>query len=241
LSLNLSGLPTYDQSWMNTGEYYLNDGQYSPTQPPFTAVNFAVRVGDLAYTTNGVIGYFLNDQYDTFYAVYGSQGQTAGLVQSLHQPSARAVSLKSVMPMTSRVAGDAYVQDYTPIMKPSDGTKSFLTILMDPRGVIPVITGSLPEVEMALAPGPVTEALSNMKATFRTGPLLTDPSTIRMPIPAEIKGDWAWLARTDVTNWGDEQPIVSQDAIARLETSPLKLSEGWLTLSGAETDNSSKS
>jgi hypothetical protein len=241
LSLNLYGLPFYDQSWMNTGEFYLKDGQYSPTQPPFTSVEFATRVGDLAYTTNGVVGYFLNDRYDTFYSVYGSEGQTAGLVESLHQRSSPVVSALSVMPKSTLTACGAYVQNYTPIMQPSDGTKSYLTILMDPRGVIPVITGSLPEVQLALAPGPVTQALGNMKATFRAGPLLTDPSKIRMPIPAEIKGQWAWLARTDVTNWGEEQSIISQDSIARLETSPLKLSEGWLTLSGAETDNSSKS
>ncbi|HEY0323886.1 MAG TPA: hypothetical protein VGC66_23255 [Pyrinomonadaceae bacterium] len=239
LSLNLNGLPFYDQSWMNTGEFYLKDGQYYPTNPPFNAVEFAVRVGDLAYTTNGVIGYFLDDQYDTFYAVYGSEGQTAGLVESLRQPSSPSISSMNIMSMSKSAASGAYVQNYSPIMKTSDGMKSYLTILMDPRGVIPVITGSLPEVQLALAPGPVTAALGNMEATFRVGPLLTDPSRIRMPIPAEIKGQWGWLARTDVTTWGDESSVNSQDPIARLETSPLRLSEGWLTLSGAETDDKS--
>jgi hypothetical protein len=236
LSLNLYGLPYYNQSWKLTGSYYVKDGQYNPTLPPFASVKFKLRVGDTGFKDNGVLGYFLNDDYSTFYAVYGSGGQTAQLYEALKQPLLRSLSLLQTLTFDAPLASSNYVERDHLIELPADGTKAYLTLLIDPRKVIPVITGSLPANTLALAPGPATQALNNMKATFRVGPVLTEPSKIRMPIPAEIKGNWAWLARTDVTNWGGETPIEAQDPIARLEASPLTLSEGWLTLSGAESN-----
>ena len=132
-----------------------------------------------------------------------------------------------------------YVETDHLIQLPPNGLKKFLTLLADPRGSVPVITGCLPSESLELEPGPATQALQNMKATFRVGPILTDPRDLHMPIPAEIKGKWAWLARKDVTSWGPETAIKSQSPVARLEGTALKLSEGWLTLSGTEAEGTS--
>ncbi len=239
ISLNLYGLPDYNQAWIDTGKYYLDkDNHYHPTPPPFVALPFPVRVGDLAYRKNGVLGYFEDNRYETFYAVYGAAKQTAMLRQALKQGPHRTGDVRQYLAGPAPAPGPYVATDHL-IQLPPNGSKKFLTLLVDPRGSIPVITGCLPSGSQELAPGPATQALQNMKATFRVGPILTDPRDLHMPIPAEIKGKWAWLARRDVTSWGPQAAIKSQSPVAGLEGTSLKLSEGWLTLSGAEVEDPS--
>lgn len=243
LSLNLFGQSVYNQSLLETGNYYVGEGgAYNPKPTPFQSVAFYARVGDLSLRTNGVLGYFLDDDYDHFQSVQGSGMLTAPLRAAFRQPGGRAAELLGTLssPAAMRAAttgdaGDGYVQFGSLVALKPNGSKSMLTLLLDPRGVIPVVTGSLPVETVALAPGPATAALRRMKAHFRVGPVLTDPSTIQMPLPAEIRGRWAWMARTDVTNWSGEQPVQTQSPILRLESTPLRLGEGWLVLSSAET------
>jgi hypothetical protein len=70
-----------------------------------------------------------------------------------------------------------------------------------------------------------------MTITFRTGPLLTDPSTIRLPRPAENNGAWGWVAYQPGVAEGagtyQQQPIIAADGTARLGD-PTGVSEGWL-------------
>ncbi len=230
LSLDLQGHPDYNQSWSVTGQYYAVNGQYSPKPPPFVSVNqFRFRVGDLAATGNGVLGYFVNGDYSRFYGVYGASVQTSGLLQAIQEGQHAGVSLKSA----PGADDSGYVAWNHLISLASNNAPVYLTILMDPRGAIPVVSGSLPVVDTALAPGPVTEALTNMEVNFRVGPLLVEPGAVRMPIPAEIQGQWSWVARADVTSWAGPAPIKMQDAVATLAREPPRLREGWLTLSGA--------
>ncbi len=89
LSLNLFGQPDYNQSWLETGKYYVGDGGvYSPKPTPFQSVSFYARVGDLSLRANGVLGYFLNDDYDHFKSVQGSGMLTAPLRAAFRRPGA---------------------------------------------------------------------------------------------------------------------------------------------------------
>ena len=72
-----------------------------------------------------------------------------------------------------------------------------------------------------------------MVVDFRAGPVLTDPHDIRMPLPAEMRGKWAWAARADITGWAPDAPVTASSPKASLGSVPLHLSEGWLSLSGA--------
>jgi hypothetical protein len=114
-----------------------------------------------------------------------------------------------------------------------DGARVPLTLLVDPRGEVPVISGSVPVSTQALAPGPVGAALRAMSMTFRVGPVLTDPATPRMPLPAQVRGEWGWMARTDVTTWGPGAGVRPQGPLAEIGDAPATLAEGWLTLAGA--------
>jgi hypothetical protein len=83
----------------------------------------------------------------------------------------------------------------------------------------------------------VAAALENMSVTFRIGPVLSDPATIRMPLPAEIRGNWSWVRKTGLTVW-EESPVVDAVPEPKLTPTPSRIHEGWLKLSGYESADS---
>ena len=232
VELTLSGDPAYNQGWYQTGEYYNDNGTYNPQAPPFVAVKFNVRIGDSLMKKNGVMGYFVNDDYTKFYKVYGSAGQTGALQRLLKtgRASLNLNQVKSALNNAPSPSSGYVVTDHLVSLAANQGPVT-LTVIMDPTGDMPIIPGSLPGSSISLPNGPVTEAMENLSATFRTGPLLLDPSQIRMPTPAEVRGDWAWIARKDVTEWQPGMPITEQTSKASLSPKPLSLVEGWLSLS----------
>ena len=62
---------------------------------------------------------------------------------------------------------------------------------------------------------------------------MVSQNQIRMPLPAEMRGQWSWTARSDVTTWRAEDKVQTRNPDATFDTSPPRLSEGWLVLSGA--------
>lgn len=238
IGLTLAGTPVYNEGWDDTGKYYNNGGVYTPVDPPYMSVPFTVRVGDALMKGNGVIGYFEADDYNTFYAVYGANGQTRDALQMFSRNAREKVDLQLLATKlgTKRDYKTSYVQEGHLVSLPANYTKTNLTLLVDPSGGIPYIPGSLPASTLALPTGPVSEALNNLKATFRAGPLLLDPLKIKMPTPAEVQGTWGWMARRDVTNWNPEVGIEPYTPIATFDQEDLQLIEGWITLSGAHSN-----
>jgi hypothetical protein len=239
IDLSLAGEPVYNQSWIDTGAYYNKDGAYDPVNPPFMNVPFTARIGDAYLNQNGVIGYFQADDYSTFYAVYGANGQTSGLVKSLRGSKG---SDKYLNTLANDIEGSlgfetSYVQTDHLVSLPATAIGVKLTMLMDPGGVATFIPGSLPAFDLALPTGPVSKALNQMKVSFRAGPLLLDPLKIQMPTPAEIQGKWGWMARRDITSWSDEQKVNPYTPVATLSPDNLSLSEGYIMFAGTEQKN----
>lgn len=109
-------------------------------------------------------------------------------------------------------------------------------VLVDPRGEMNVITGILP-IGLNVLPGPqVEEAMANMNVTFRTGPLITNPAKLAMPLPSEISGNWSWIQHTGVTTWEEISDIAQGNSKARFGVDYV-LKDGWLKLSNALTQN----
>jgi hypothetical protein len=229
VAFELAGWPAFDQSWASTGANYVGA---KPVAAPLLSVPFGIRIGDMAFGTNGVMGYFVAGDYDTFYAVYGAGGQTAQVVRAVRGGVKPQGGLARLL-----ANGDAHTQKSSSYVQTGhlvpltpSGTPVYVTLLVDPRGMIPIVSGIAPVVTVSLAPGPVSSALRAMTASFRVGPLLVDPRAIKMPLPSEVRGNWNWVARTDVTSWSDPQAVAVQDAVATLQARPPRLSEGWLTL-----------
>jgi len=240
VSFQLDGAPVSDQSWQATGTNETAD---------FTSVRLPIRVGDYSLSNNGALGYFQDDRYDVCYAMRHFEPQFTAVRTALSRSSRapreavvrltrgnmaglRAVS-SGAAPGNGNGAGGYIATDHSFSLPCGGAAASMLTVLVDPRGVIPAVTGSLPVQTIALPNGPVDAALSSMAATFRMGPLLLDPEQIRVPLPSAIGGKWSWIERSGVTFWREQGPLRPAGAEATLRTAIPTLREGWLTLSGA--------
>lgn len=171
--------------------------------------SFPIRLGSPELLDDGVIGYFTSDNYGQFNAVHASTSATS--------------------PYVVPVVPNNYLS--LPFVDSGQAPTVMLTMLLDPRGKIHANTGMQPVGLFELPSEFYTASLARMGVTFRVGPVLTASDTIRMPVPAEQNGSWAWMrhtgAGTDPGDW-ETDAIVTADATARLADKPPRLMEGWL-------------
>lgn len=228
ITLDLDGDPAYNQAWDLTGKQ---------TTGGSTRVTFPARIGDFQLAGNGALGYFQDDDYTKCYAMYGYNTLMGNVRRTVFGRRSRDVRgdllrLASAPPAPGPT-GNYVVTGHTFNLQPDSTTTVTLTVLVDPRGYIPSVMGTLPVKGVALPNGPVDSALSAMAATFRMGPLLIDPDQIRMPLPADTGGKWSWIERTGVTFWREEGPLQQFQPEGATPRLAVTIREGWLKLSGA--------
>jgi hypothetical protein len=230
VTMQLRGDPAYDQAWAKTGK---NDTHGFPDVP------LPLWLGDMALAANGLLGYYEEDHYDVCYAMYGykaSMGLVRRAVFRQGVDDVRSSLLHLVQPAARSappVSSPYVVTDHRAHLKPDSTTTLTVTALVDPRGLMPAITGLLPVQVLALPNGPVDAAVQAMAATFRMGPLLLDPANVSMPLPSATGGQWSWIERTGVTFWSEQGPLQQSQPEATLPQAVPTLREGWLKLSGA--------
>lgn len=219
LQLSLLGNPFYNQMW----------DAMLPAKPPFQwlqdsggieNVAFPARLGSLELRDDGLIGYFLPkvDNYSTFYACHYPQ-----------EMSVNDTYIKQIVQPPAHGSGAARYQGNIALNCQGQGVT--VTMLMDPRGSVHTYTGILPVTRAALPAHIVEDFVKKLKVTFRTGPIIASPGTLRTPKPAEDQGSWLWIQPVPPpANWEQDQ-IVDSDDTARLTGTQPQVREGWLQLS----------
>lgn len=201
---------------------------YEAVRAELERTPLSVRLGELLVLDDGLMGYFINDDYSRFYPVHESlakQARPSG-------PNQGFLGSAAVTPDMSPVPVEHPYIDRAPLVSIRPGQSVVLTLLVDPRGAVHATSGIVPRKKIELMREHIAPALDAMALTFRVGPVLVDPDTIRMPVPAEIKGGWSWVRKVNVTTW-QEDPVVKATQDALLPDVPALLSEGWLKVSGA--------
>jgi hypothetical protein len=210
----LKGDPVQDQSWSQT----LGLNVLGETNFDFTQVQFAVKLGSLNLFDDGLLGYFLGDNYQKFNSVH---------TPTLTTPYITPVGVNNNYLFLSPNYLDQPVVKQTPV---------WITMLLDPRGNVHATTGILPTQTLILPEQYVGNAISSLNVTFRINGLLTDPDVIRMPVPALKAEDFSWIERSDSQTWNTALPIIKANAIPRLDSTPPVIHEGWLKLVDSEDD-----
>jgi hypothetical protein len=209
LQFVLDGPPDTDPSWQYT---------FAAATPDITSYQFAIELGNIAQLEDGLIGYFVGDQYGAFNVVTES-GATAG---------------NYLNPIG---------QDNNYIYMPFDGkTSTYVSMLVDPYAAVHATTGILPVASVRLPPQFTANALAAMNVTFRVDGVLTDQQipatgnpTILLPVPKEKAGLWQWL-ENDEGVW-NSYGTAPNDTTARLANVPPVLRRGLLQLSSALGDS----
>lgn len=161
-----------------------------------------VQIGNRLDPQDGTIGFFAGTDFTKF----------STLLQELAPP-------------------DPYIVNKRLDLLP-DGQEREAILIVDPRGSFSVVPGVLPLEELILQTVFIEDPLAQMEVTFRTGPLLTDPEQLRMPLPTEMSGAWSWIQHSGVTTWETIESIAQANQQPRFPES-IGLRDGWLQLSGA--------
>ncbi|MGE0680280.1 MAG: hypothetical protein AB7P69_05145 [Candidatus Binatia bacterium] len=167
---------------------------------------------------DGLVGFFLNQDYTRFYPAFGLRGRTDDPYNKYSWAADPSVP-------TDR----SYFEN---LPKISIGEPLDLTLLMDPSRGICVTSGILPRTIFHLPYGDMLETLENKQVIFFTGPVVSPASEkeIRMPQPADIYGQWAWTHHPEVKVWGEESIVDVQKEQGRFSETSLQIAEGWLKL-----------
>ena len=207
LQLQLDGAPYLDPSWQFVG---------NPQTPAITGYQFPIQLGNLTQLDDGLIGYFVGDDYTVFDIV----------------PAAGATPSSYLRPIGV---------DGNYLYLPFDGTTSVqLSLLVDPRAPVHASTAILPVAQLAVPSALASAALARMAIDLPIHGVLTDEqiaagadakTTVLVPAPSEASGTWTWLENDEGT-W-TSYAVAPNDASARLSPVPPVLRRGYLRLSSA--------
>lgn len=182
-----------------------------------------VQLGALTRSDDALLGFFVDDDYTTLHlvdrvvaATARDSGRHRGQLGLLG-----ATGVPDVVPLAHPyVAGDDVL-----LVRPGQPVR--LTLLMLPAGKVHLTSGVLPRKALALAHEWVGPGLAALMPSVRVGPLLVDPSEIRLPLVASLGDRQTFTRRTGPLTWRDD-PIVAATQAALLPRLPHEAQEGWI-------------
>lgn len=192
---------------------------------------FPVRIGEVTRRDDGVLGFFVDDDYSSFRlvdkviagaAVDGgrSRGQL-GLHGSTGLPDTRPIAHEYI------TGGD----DADTLMLHIGQTVT-LTVFMYPAGKASLTSGVLPRKTLTLARDWVGSGLAAMAPSLRTGPVLVEADVdtagqVRLPKVSVFGQDQHFLWRDTPATWRTDA-ILAATQTALLPDAPAEFREGWL-------------
>lgn len=198
-----------------------------------------VRIGALAHWQDGLLAYFVDDDYRTLHVPDPAAADFARPVGPNQGFNGQASTTSDYYAKFAQDLGVEAGKGATPVDHPYVDTTGvlwvqpqqdvWLTLLMEPHSVVHATTGFLPRKDIGMRRAWVAPGLARLAPVFRFGPVLVDPKVIRMPVAADIRGTWSWSHRSTPTAWADE-PIVGSAGDARIPPDPSEGQEGWLKL-----------
>lgn len=182
---------------------------------------FPFRVGELGRSDDGVLGFFVDDDYTRFHVV-DKVVASAALASGRHTGH---LGLLGATPAADPIDHPYLELEDTLVIAPGQTIR--LTVLMLPAGKMHVTSGILPRKALELADEWVTPGLSRVVPSMRVGPLLVDPAEIRLPNVASLGRNQLFTRRTGTLTWRDD-PILASTTNAYLPKMPHEVQEGWI-------------
>lgn len=187
---------------------------------------FPVRLGELTRSDDGLLAFFVDDDYQHVHLVDKVvrdaatdsgrwQGHFGRLGQTPVVPGERAISHPYV------VAEDE--------LRVHPGQVVRLTLLMNPAGKVHLTSGVLPRKSLQLARDWVRPGLSVLAPSARIGPVLIDTAQVRLPKISAFGKDQLWTRRDTPSTWKDD-PILAATQTALLPDLPHQVEEGYIRI-----------
>ena len=179
-------------------EVEINDSNSLPTL-------VELSLGSIERTLDGLLGYFIGEDYTKFYSVANSS-------EDLYHPFISHSNELSLM----------------------SGEIKQITLVFDPLAKLTARSGLVPERILRLKPEYRKEPLSRIAPTYRFGPLLLDPTNIAMPLPS-LRQDvnWTWINMPKINQWSEDN-ISNDSQSASIPQGRIKAWNGWLKIDTIE-------
>ena len=176
---------------------------------------FPVRLGELTRTDDGLLGFFVDDDFEHLHLV-------DRVVAALAKPAGPEGHLSDEPTPIEHpylVAEDTVTIHF--------GQRLSLTLLMHPAGRVHLTSGVLPRKALELAREWVAPGLARLSPSLRTGPLLIDPDQVRLPKPSVFGAKQVFTRRTTPATWRDD-PILAATQTALLPDGPSSVQDGYI-------------
>jgi hypothetical protein len=196
----------------------------------------AVRLGALTRTDDGLLAYAIDDDYSRLRLV-APEVRTEARVSGRQRGQLTSYGSGSIATPSSSAIVHPYVGG-SPDLPLRSGQTVRLTLLMNPGGKVHATCGLLPRKSLALARDWFFDSLSKLSPSFRVGPVLVDPTTIRLPLVTGLGDRQTFTRRDTPLSWRDD-PITAATQSAYLPEQPSMLQEGWIRVVPDDEDTAS--
>jgi hypothetical protein len=190
----------------------------------------SARLGELTRTDDGLLGYAVDDNYLTLSPVAPevlTQARASGpLAGQLSAYGRGSQDPPEIIPITHPYLNGP------PSVTVRPGQTVHLTLLLNPGGKIHVTSGVVPRKALALAHDWFHDGLTALSPSFRFGPVLVDPTTVRMPKVTGLDPSQEFTRRDTPITWRND-PITAATQTAFLPELPTTLQEGWIRVTQA--------
>jgi hypothetical protein len=200
----------------------LTQQQRAAAYDELASMPFLVRLGAITRGDDGLLGYFVDDDYSKFNVIDKNIAQRA-LNTGRHRGDLGASEVAVEQPITH-----PYVVPGGTVTIRSGQTLR-LTLLMHPGGSVHITSGLFPRTAVALARDWVFPGLSVMAPSVRCGPLLLDADKVRLPKVAAFPAEQLFTRRDSPGSWRDD-PILAATQSAYLPDQASTVAEGWIRI-----------
>lgn len=185
---------------------------------------FPVRIGDITRDDDGVLGFFVDDDFSRFHivdkvvrdsALDAGRGQLGLLGTTPRVPSVHPITHPYVV-----------AEDEIPV-RPGQTVR--LTILMHPGGKCHLTSGILPRKSLQLSRDWIHDGLAAIAPSARIGPVLIDSEKVRLPLIASFGTEQLWTRRDGNYTWKND-PILAATQTALLPEMPATVEEGYIRI-----------
>jgi hypothetical protein len=174
LNLQLQGRPAINQDW---SVFRQDLDRLERETNHFEQVGFPIRLGDYRKLSDGLVGYWLEDEV-------GNLSQQVYIAQAQGVNHEQIVTTPHLFYQTVQAAPQV------------------VTALVDPRTKVHAITGIVPTKDISIPKEHYVDALKTISISFLTAPILT-PCRMHLPLPDEQGYTWSWLEQDEQQKWSE--------------------------------------
>jgi hypothetical protein len=193
-------------------------------------VGVSVRLGELTRPDDGLVAWFVDDDYSHVHLVDKSileAAAPAGPGQGLLKEWGVETDITTPSPISN-----PYVSAESELVV-HPGAPRIVTLLMLPGAAVHVTSGIVPRGRFQLQRGWFSPALDALVPSVRVGPVLIDPGDVSLPLVAALGEAQTLTVREGPTAWRNDA-ILAATQSAQLPDRATVLREGWVRVTPGE-------